>query len=161
MADTDTIVDLVLATVHPKLRERCNRDQLVALLEDLGAYDADGIYDVLSTRSDTTNRLLDGLAPEAFLSRLLRHVAGEPTIAAVSAASAAVTPAFATRETSAMALCASSLFGHPKTTSSADPPKSARLVVVPSNQTPSLVVQRHPCHPASSLSLRSHAARSN
>ena len=38
-----------------------------------------------------------------------------------------MTPAIAARETSAMALCASSLFGHPKSTSSADPPKSARL----------------------------------
>ena len=104
MADTDTIVDLVLATVHPKLRERCNRDQIVALLEDLGAYDADGIYDVLSTRSDTTNRLLDGLAPEAFLSRLLRHVAGEPTIAAVSAAeSSTATPAAPAAASSATA----------------------------------------------------------
>ena len=38
-----------------------------------------------------------------------------------------MTPAIAARETSAMALCVSSLFGHPKSTSSADPPKSARL----------------------------------
>ena len=47
MASTDDIVGFVLAAAHPKLRERCNRERIVAVLEDQGAYDCDGIRDLL------------------------------------------------------------------------------------------------------------------
>ena len=54
MASTDDIVGFVLAAAHPKLRERCNRERIVAVLEDQGAYDCDGIRDLLMTRFDAT-----------------------------------------------------------------------------------------------------------
>ena len=72
----EDIVDHVLAAAHPKLRSRCDRDRIVTVLEDQGAYDADGLRDLLTTRLDATVSLLDGAAPAAFLSGLLRNVAG-------------------------------------------------------------------------------------
>ena len=84
MASTDDIVGFVLAAAHPKLRERCNREQIVAVLEDQGAYDCDGIRDLLMTRFDATLVILEGAAPTAFLSSLLRNVVNDPAIGPAS-----------------------------------------------------------------------------
>ena len=48
------LVTVVLATVGAPKAARRNRDRIVAVLEDQGAYNSDGIRDLLTSRFDGT-----------------------------------------------------------------------------------------------------------
>ena len=46
--NTEQLIDLVLNSAHHRLRERCERSKIVAVLEEKhGAYDAHGVHSLL------------------------------------------------------------------------------------------------------------------
>ena len=50
MADLEELIDLVLEGQHTKLKERCNVNRIVAILEAFGAYDAAAVRVLLAGR---------------------------------------------------------------------------------------------------------------
>ena len=59
MSSTEELVGLVLAALHPRLRERCTESKILAVLEeDCGAYDIKTLRTLLETRHgfDTARR---------------------------------------------------------------------------------------------------------
>ena len=73
MSSTEELVGLVLAALHPRLRERCTESKILAVLEeDCGAYDIKTLRTLLETRHgfDTVAAKLEQqtAAPLAFLT---------------------------------------------------------------------------------------------
>ena len=51
MSSTEELVGLVLAALHPRLRERCTESKILAVLEEgCGAYDIKTLRTLLETR---------------------------------------------------------------------------------------------------------------
>ena len=70
---TEQLVDLVLNSAHERLRARCDRSMILAMLEDKhAAYDTHGVHTLLAARYDAVEELLEssGAAPPAFVSSL-------------------------------------------------------------------------------------------
>ena len=80
----ESMVDLVLAGAHPRLRECCDRDRIISVLEAEGAFDADAVCLLLDKRFEATMGLLGSAAPTTFLLSLHKHASGESTNPTVS-----------------------------------------------------------------------------
>ena len=80
----ESIVDLVLAGAHPRLRECCDRDRIISVLEAEGAFDADAVCLLLDKRFEATMGLVGSAAPTTFLLSLHKHASGESTNPTVS-----------------------------------------------------------------------------
>ena len=69
----EQLVDLVLSSAHPRLQERCSRDQIVNLLQEKhAAYDAHGVHSLLARKYDAVEEQLEAAnaAPSTFVSSL-------------------------------------------------------------------------------------------
>ena len=92
---TEDIVSNVLASLHHKLRQRCDEDQIVKIFEDAGAYSAIDLHDLLdSVHGGATIAKLEaeGAAPTTFMVRLQKALAELRTESAL-AVSATPSPA--------------------------------------------------------------------
>ena len=55
----EQLVDLVLSSAHPRLQERCSRNQIVNLLQEKhAAYDAHGVHSLLARTYDAVEEQL-------------------------------------------------------------------------------------------------------
>ena len=53
---TEQLIDLAIASAHPRLRERCDRAKVLAVLEDKhAAYDTHGLHSLLVRKYDTVD----------------------------------------------------------------------------------------------------------
>ena len=53
----EQLVDLVLSSAHPRLQERCSRDQIVNLLQEKhAAYNAHSLHSLLARKYDAVER---------------------------------------------------------------------------------------------------------
>ena len=69
----EQLVDLVLSSAHPRLQQRCSRDQIVNLLQEKhAAYDAHGVHSLLARKYDAVEEQLEAAnaAPSTFVSSL-------------------------------------------------------------------------------------------
>ena len=68
---TEELIVLALASAHPRLRERCDRAKILAVLEDKhAAYDAHGVHSLLVRKYGTVEEQLETAeaAPSTFLT---------------------------------------------------------------------------------------------
>ena len=57
---TEELIVLALASAHPRLRERCDRAKILAVLEDKhAAYDAHGVHSLLVRKYGTVEEQLE------------------------------------------------------------------------------------------------------
>ena len=70
---TEQVVSLALSSAHERLRERCNREKILAVLEDQhAAYDAHGLHSLLTRKYDAVEEQLatSGAAPSTLLTAI-------------------------------------------------------------------------------------------
>ena len=62
----EELVDSVLEAAHPRLRELCQRDKIIAVFEDLGAFDQSGVRSQLEQQYAAVEQriVVGGAAPE-------------------------------------------------------------------------------------------------
>ena len=64
----EQLVDLVLSSAHPRLQQRCSRDQIVNLLKEKhAAYDAHGVHSLLEVLEQALSAL----------DEVMPHIRGE------------------------------------------------------------------------------------